>query len=107
MYIFPGLGLGSFIAQPKHIPASVICAAAQKLYEMVTPEDLAVGNLYPPLTDIRGISKQIAVRVIEECQVSGDCDPSLPKDRDSLLEKVRNMMWEPVYRDLEDIQREF
>merc|ERR1712045_556981 len=65
-YIFPGASLGVIAAGIHHISDSVFLSAAEALSDLVTPEDLSVGRLYPPLGNIREISVKIATKVATE-----------------------------------------
>eukprot|EP00796_Vickermania_ingenoplastis_P007414 gene7414-5221_t len=86
LYVFPGIGLGSGLAQPATIPDEVLVAASASLYSQTTEEDLAAGQLYPPLDQIHKISANIAADVILEAQrLNVDGDKSLPTNRDEIL----------------------
>lgn len=65
-YIFPGAALGVIFAGIHHISDDVFLSAAEALAEMVTVKDLAVGRLYPPLSEIRNCSVKIAKQIAEE-----------------------------------------
>merc|ERR1712055_1110320 len=65
-YIFPGASLAVIAAGIHHISDGVFLSSAEALADMVTEEDLAVGRLYPPLSNIQEISVQIAKKVAEE-----------------------------------------
>ncbi|XP_047026298.1 NADP-dependent malic enzyme-like [Helicoverpa zea] len=65
-YIFPGVALGALLCYAHHVPDIMFLAAAKSLAENVTDDDLAVGRIYPPLSDIRCLSYKIAEFVIEE-----------------------------------------
>ena len=62
-YVFPGIGLGAVICQARTIPDDFFLAAARTLAGLVGKKDLERGSLYPPLREIRKISKAIAVAV--------------------------------------------
>eukprot|EP00796_Vickermania_ingenoplastis_P007417 gene7417-5223_t len=98
LYVFPGIGLGSGLAQPATIPDEVLVAASASLYSQTTEEDLAAGQLYPPLDQIHKISANIAADVILEAQrLNVDGDKSLPTNRDEILAVVRKAQWMPKY----------
>ena len=65
-YIFPGAALGVICAGLHHISDDVFLSAAEALAEMVTDDDLAVGRLYPPLSEIRNCSVKIAAQIAQE-----------------------------------------
>ena len=45
------------------MPFQVFLSAAEGLAEIVSDADLAVGRLYPPLSEIRHVSIKIATKV--------------------------------------------
>ncbi|CUG78626.1 malic enzyme, putative [Bodo saltans] len=97
MYIFPGIGMGCALAKPTYIPDSVIVTASARLYDLLTPEMLAAGALYPSITEIREISSHIATAVIMESQRLGLTTVELPKEYDALLAVVKESMWQAEY----------
>eukprot|EP00796_Vickermania_ingenoplastis_P007416 gene7416-5222_t len=85
LYVFPGIGLGSGLAQPATIPDEVLVAASASLCT-------------PPLDQIHKISANIAADVILEAQrLNVDGDKSLPTNRDEILAVVRKAQWMPKY----------
>jgi malic enzyme len=69
VYVFPGIGMGSIITGAWTVTDSMFAAAANSLAGLVDEEDLAEGVLYPPLADLRRISRVIARAVaIEACE---------------------------------------
>lgn len=94
-YIFPGVGLGVVACQARHVTDSMFSEAARVLATCVSPEDLAVSRVYPPLSQIRPVSQKIAaavVRVAFREGLAGVAEPS------SVEELVRSTVWEPSYR---------
>ena len=98
MYIFPGVGLGCSLAQPKYIPSEVLLEAAMKLSGMVSSTKLeADGGLYPPIDEIRNVSKHIAVSVIQKIQSLKLDTAKLPTNGPDLLKLIDRSMWTPQY----------
>lgn len=64
-YIFPAIGLATISCDIRHIKEEVFLASAQALADLVTKKDLAEGRVYPPLSQIRDVSTQIAARLVE------------------------------------------
>ncbi|RLV63069.1 hypothetical protein DV515_00018648, partial [Chloebia gouldiae] len=62
-YIFPGVALAVILSSVRHISDKVFLEAAKALAEQLTDEELAQGRLYPPLSNIREVSINIAVKV--------------------------------------------
>ncbi|MDJ0954545.1 MAG: NAD-dependent malic enzyme [Acidimicrobiia bacterium] len=69
VYVFPGVGLGAIVTGARKVTDAMFAAAANALAGMVSEEDLAEGVLYPPLADLREISRVLARAVaIEACE---------------------------------------
>jgi malate dehydrogenase (oxaloacetate-decarboxylating)(NADP+) len=85
-YIFPGASLAVIAAGIHHISDGVFLSSAEALADMVTEEDLAVGRLYPPLSNIQEISVQIAKKVAEEAyeQNTASTYPE-PEDKEAFI----------------------
>ena len=98
LYVFPGLGLGVSLAQPKVISDELILATSARLQDLLSPEDRAEGALYPSLSRIRWVSEEIAMAVIEKCQEKGTIGATdVPTNKDELRAYVQARMWQPVY----------
>jgi len=85
-YIFPGASLAVIAAGIHHISDDVFLSSAEALADMVSEEDLAVGRLYPPLSNIQEISVQIAKKVAEEAyqQNTASTYPE-PEDKEAFI----------------------
>ena len=53
------------VSRASLVTDEMFTTAAETLANMVSDSDLEKGRLYPPLTDIREISRNIAVKVAE------------------------------------------
>jgi malate dehydrogenase (oxaloacetate-decarboxylating)(NADP+) len=93
-YIFPGVGLGVISAKAKFIKDDIFLTAAKTLASAVSEEDLARGSIYPPLTEIRRISLQIAVAVAEKVFADGLSKIRKPRN---LEKKIADYMCDPRY----------
>lgn len=93
-YIFPGVGLGALVSQASQITDAMFLAAAHALADLVCPDDLEVGALYPPLTNIREVSLAIADAVAEEAWNSGLARVERPTDPWARIEQE---MYNPRY----------
>jgi malate dehydrogenase (oxaloacetate-decarboxylating)(NADP+) len=96
-YIFPGLGLGVLVSGARRVTDEMFQVAARALAETVPKPALDEGLLYPPLSDIRRVSRIIAVAVAEAAWAAGLAAVPRPADPE---EAVAALMWEPVYPDL-------
>jgi malate dehydrogenase (oxaloacetate-decarboxylating)(NADP+) len=93
-YIFPGVGLGVIVSRSRVVTDEMFLAAAHSLANMVKISDLERGRIYPPLSDIRQVSAQIATDVATMAYDSGFTDKAKPKD---VLAEVQEYMYRPVY----------
>ena len=73
--------------------------AAKALSEQVTQKELNVGCLYPPLSNIRNVSANIAVEIAINAIKTGVAtnEEIFPKvnDKDALLKYVKSLMYDP------------
>jgi len=93
-YVFPGIGLGALAARAKGLPDSVFLAAAEALAAAVPEASLARGTLYPPLENIRAVSRAVAVAVGKELVRSG---LSPLESEDEVEKRVDERIWMPEY----------
>lgn len=93
-YVFPGIGLGAIACNAKSIDDRMFLAAAESLANQVSQENLDAGTLYPPLSDIRVVSLNIAVAVAEKAFEAGLSQSPRPDD---LTAEIKAMMYEPDY----------
>ena len=63
-FIFPGVGLAAIVAGARTVSNAEFLVAAHTLAGLVSAERLAEGALYPPIRDLRAVSREIAVEVV-------------------------------------------
>jgi malic enzyme len=94
VFVFPGIGLGAIVAHAREITDRMFLVAARAMAEAVTAERIALGAMYPPLSALRYISREIAIAVAREARDSGRgrliCDEDLEG-------AVDTAMWTPNY----------
>lgn len=93
-YIFPGVGLGVFIAEASRVTNEMFAAAARALDEQVTERDLTLGRIYPPLSLIREVSASIALAVARVAFTRGLA--AIPEPAD-LPVYIKAKMYDPAY----------
>ncbi|XP_057690220.1 NADP-dependent malic enzyme isoform X2 [Corythoichthys intestinalis] len=96
-YIFPGVGLGVTACAIRHITEDVFLTAAEALAHLVTEKDLSEGRLYPPLSSIREVSLELAVKIIEYAYEHGIAT-GLPEPSDKAA-YVRSLVFTTDYDD--------
>lgn len=94
MFVFPGIGLGAIVAEAREVTDRMFLAAAHTVAEHVSAERFASGALYPALSDLRCVSRDIALAVATEARDAG-VGRQLPDD--ALRAVVAAAMWEPSY----------
>ena len=97
-FIFPGVGLGVILSGARDVTDKMFLAAAQTLADQVTSERLAEGALYPKVSELRRVSRAIAIRVIQEARDSGI---GRAFHDDQIEPTVDAAMWYPVYSSYE------
>ena len=89
-YIFPGVGLAALAGGFAEVANDMFHAAARALAAAVTDEELQSGLLYPPISRLRNVSREVAVAVMTG---SGAGRWSEGEAR----QVVARAMWEPIY----------
>lgn len=94
VYIFPGVGLGAISVAASRISDSMFLAAADALAARVKQEQLERGSIFPPLTELRNISLDIAEAVALKAYEQNLARYPLPDD---LRELIQGLMYDPSY----------
>ena len=71
VYVFPGVGLGAIVARAECVTDEMFTAAATELAALVSEDDLDAGMLYPPLSELRSITRHLARAVIRTARDTG------------------------------------
>jgi malic enzyme len=87
-FIFPGVGLGAIVAEAPILTDRMFLLAARELADSVSDTRLAAGALYPPVSDLRVVSRRIAMAVAREAGTL---------DADAIESAVDGAMWWPTY----------
>jgi len=93
-YVFPGLGLGAIVSEARILPESAFLVAARRLAALATPEILAQGQLFPPISELRTVSREIAIAVVAHLGELGVARRFPP---DAIPGAVDAAMWHPDY----------
>jgi malic enzyme len=101
VFIFPGVGLGALVSGVDHFTDTMFTVAAEVLADCVSEKDLAEGALYPHLSQLRPITRAIAVAVAREAVASGASSQDPYRDWEALVDHA---MWKPEYPRLEVLQ---
>ncbi len=93
-FAFPGVGLGAIVAEVREVSDELFLAAAEALSEAVTPARLAQGGLYPSPSELRAVSRRIAVRVVRTARDRGIGRAFHDRDIEPAVDAA---MWFPAY----------
>jgi malate dehydrogenase (oxaloacetate-decarboxylating) len=94
-YVFPGIGLGSISVKARRVSDGMLMAAARALAEASPSKRDRNANLLPPVTQLREVSKRLAMAVALQAQAEGLAEKT---GQDELESRVRAKMWTPTYR---------
>jgi len=97
MFIFPGLGLGATVCGAKKVTDRMLYESAKALAEFLSPEDLASGQIFPPVRRIREVSHKVACAVIREAYKEKLQNHITEREMENLEDYVHSKMYDPVY----------
>ncbi len=92
--IFPGVGLGATAVGATWLPDEAFAAAAEALVAVGAANPAPGDPIYPPLTSLRQISRQVAVAVGSALVEAGAAPPI---SRAEVERRVLAAIWEPTY----------
>ncbi len=93
-FVFPGIGLGTIVSEAREVPDAFFLAAAETLAQCTEESRLEQGALYPSQSDLRRVSRAIAIRVVREAR---DLGIGRHLDDDEIEAAVDAEIWEPAY----------
>ncbi len=94
VYIFPAMGMAVFATEATRVTEEMFIVAAKAVAEQVTEEDLSLGLIYPPQSQILDASLHVAERVASYIFDQGLARVPRPDDIGSL---IRARAYRPVY----------
>jgi len=94
VYVFPGIGLGVIACNASRVTEEMFLDAARVLAQSVDEAVLKSGAVYPPLSQIRSISLDIATAVAETAYEQNLAGEPRPKN---LRKTIKNLMYDPTY----------
>jgi malic enzyme len=97
-FIFPGVGLAAIVAGARQVGDAQFLVAAHTLAGLVSDAGLAEGALYPPIGDLRAVSREIAVAVVQSFgTVDGVALRAGEQGRADAEAAVDGSIWWPEY----------
>ena len=97
VFIFPGVGLGAIVSRARQVTDRMFLVAAITLADRVTTRRLSDGALYPRLSELRPISRAIAIAVAREACASGVASMMSDSEVEAAVDAS---IWAPDYSSL-------
>jgi malate dehydrogenase (oxaloacetate-decarboxylating) len=92
VFIFPGIGLGVLAVGASEVTDGMFLAAAVALADETGPDQVAAGQIYPDIDDVRRVSRAVAIAVANQAVTDGVAEPV-----DDLESTIDAEMWFPDY----------
>ena len=97
LYIFPAVGLAIHVTNATRITDQMFIEAAHAVADQVTPEQLKLGMLFPPQSNILEVEIRTAVRVAKLVFDAGLARVDRPADMEAF---IRRHLYKPEYQTL-------
>ena len=94
VFIFPGVGLASAIAEVREVTTEMFHIASATLARLVSQERLDVGAIYPHQSELRRVSFEIACAIV---RYASDNNLGRRIEPEDVEPTVRSAVWEPSY----------
>jgi len=94
LYIFPAVGMAIYATNAKRVTDEMFIEAAQGVADQVTPDQLKLGMLFPPQSNILEVEIQTAARVAKLIFDSGLARVNPPSD---IVQFIREHVYKPQY----------
>jgi malate dehydrogenase (oxaloacetate-decarboxylating)(NADP+) len=94
LYIFPAVGMAIYATNAKRVTDEMFIEAARAVADQVTPEQLKLGMLFPPQSDILEVEIQTATRV---AKVIFDADLARVERPANLRSWIEGQVYHPQY----------
>jgi malate dehydrogenase (oxaloacetate-decarboxylating) len=97
VYVFPGVGLGAIAADARKIVESMFAVAAHAIGDQIDADAIQRGELYPPLRELRKVSRAVALAVGKHA-IDVGVAPRI--DAVELERRIDALMWWPRYPEI-------
>ncbi len=93
-FVFPGIGLGAVVAEAREITDEMFLTAADAMAATVGQDRLDQGALFPNQSELRHVSRQVAIAVV---RCARDRGVGRHFHDEEIEPAVDAMMWDPEY----------
>jgi malate dehydrogenase (oxaloacetate-decarboxylating) len=100
-FCFPGIGLGAVVSEAREVTDEMFLAAGDALAAALTEERLAEGSIFPSQSELRTVSRAVAIAV---ARCARDCGVGRQFHDDEMEAAIDAMVWEPSYVDYEPVE---
>jgi malate dehydrogenase (oxaloacetate-decarboxylating)(NADP+) len=97
LYIFPAVGMAIYATNAKRVTDEMFIEAAHAVADQVTPEQLNLGMLFPPQSNMLEVEVQTAARVAKLVFDAGLARVDRPANMDAF---IRRHLYKPEYQTL-------
>jgi malate dehydrogenase (oxaloacetate-decarboxylating)(NADP+) len=97
LYIFPAVGMAIYATNAKRVTDEMFIEAAHAVADQVTPEQLKLGMLFPPQSNILEVEVQTAARVAKLVFDAGLARVDRPANMETF---IRRHLYKPEYQAL-------
>ena len=97
LYIFPAVGMAIYATNAKRATDEMFIEAAHAVADQVTPEQLKLGMLFPPQSNILEVEVQTAARVAKLVFDAGLARVERPANMEKF---IRQHVYKPEYRNV-------
>ena len=94
VFIFPGVGLGAVVAEARELTDDAFLVAARTLARNVPSERLAIGAIYPAVSELRSVARVIAEALVRHLRDTGYGRQLRDEE---IADAVDRQMWRPEY----------
>ena len=94
LYIFPAVGMAIYATNAKRVTDEMFIEAAHAVAEQVSPEQLKLGMLFPPQSNILEVEVQTAARIAKLVFDAGLAQVDRPTD---MVAFIRQHVYKPEY----------
>jgi malate dehydrogenase (oxaloacetate-decarboxylating)(NADP+) len=95
LYIFPAVGMAIYVTNAKRVTDEMFIEAAHAVADQVTSDQLKLGMLFPPQSDILEVEVQTAARVAKLVFDAGLARVDRPTNMDAF---IRRHLYKPEYQ---------